>query len=107
VRIYIHYTVLAPIVYTILNWIKAHIHTLHYAHSDGIHDDELDRCAYIYTTLHHAHAHGTHDDDSIGAHIYTLYCANADGTHDDEVDRGAYIYTTPCSCLWYTRCRVR
>jgi hypothetical protein len=50
--IYIHYTMLTLMVYTMTSSIGAHIYTLHHAHANGIHDDEFYRGAYIHTTLH-------------------------------------------------------
>ena len=49
---------LMPMVYTMTSSIAAHIYTLRqHPHADGIHDDKLDRDAYIHT-LHHAHTDG-------------------------------------------------
>jgi hypothetical protein len=97
---YIHYTMLTPMVYTMTSSIGAHIYTLHHAHADGIHDDEFDRGADIYTTLLLMPMVYTMKS-SIGAHTYTLHYAHADGIHDDEFDRGAYNeHTTPKSSRW-------
>jgi hypothetical protein len=52
---------LMPMVHTMTSSIVAHIYTLHYAHADGIDDNEFDRCAYIYTTP--AHADGIKEDE--------------------------------------------
>jgi hypothetical protein len=94
-----------PMVYMMTSSIGAHIYTLHYAHANGIHNEEFDRGAYIYT--HHTVLMPMvyTMTSSIGAHIYTLHYAHANGIHDDEFDRGAYIHTTllHCSCQWYTR----
>jgi hypothetical protein len=75
VRIYIHYTMLMPMVYAMTSSIGAHIYTLHHAHADGTHDDELDRCPYIHYTMLMPMVYTM--TSSIGAHIYTLYHAHA------------------------------
>ena len=45
-----HYTMLMPMVYTMTSSIGANTYTLRqHPHTDGIHDDEFDRGAYIHT----------------------------------------------------------
>jgi hypothetical protein len=91
---------------TMTSLIGTHTYALHYTHANGIHDDEFDRDAYIYTHYTMLPPKVYTMTSWIGAHIYTLHHAHTDGIHDDEFDRGAYIHTALCTCHWSTRSQV-